>query len=268
MASKSAGQLDLLRQDVLAAVRHWEFWIYLGWNDVARQYRRSFIGPVWITLNTAIFIVAFGLVGSQLFKLPLENYLPYFCVGQILFAFFSSVLNEGCQVYTSSSAFLKQTPFPKTAFVLRLMFRNLVLLGHNFVVILIVLIWANRLGAADWAMFVLACGVTILSGLFAVAIIGALATRFRDIPMIVGSVLQIAFFVTPVMWRPDQLTERAQMLVTWNPLAAYLDILRQPLLGRSAAPASWTMAAAMLCLLGSSFVLIYRVARRRIVYWI
>jgi lipopolysaccharide transport system permease protein len=108
----------------------------------------------------------------------------------------------------------------------------------------------------------------VLTGLFTVAIFGALAVRFRDIPLIVSSIMQIAFFVTPVMWRPDQLTERAQILVVWNPLAAYLDILRQPLLGGSASQNSWLMVAGMLVGLAIAFVLLYRVVRRRIVYWL
>jgi lipopolysaccharide transport system permease protein len=262
------GQLRLLGQDVLGAIGRWEFWVYLGWNDIAKQYRRSFIGPVWITLNTAIFIVAFGMIGAQLFKLPVETYLPFFCAGQILFTFFSSVLNEGCQTYTGASAFLKQTPFPKTAFVFRVVWRNLILLAHNLIVVLLILLWAEGLGKLDVFMFLCGLMLTILSACLAVAILGALAARFRDIPMIVASLMQIAFFVTPVMWQPQQLTERARILVTWNPLAAYLDLLRQPLLGGEPRPESWLMALGMLGLLSIGFALLYSFARRRIVYWL
>jgi lipopolysaccharide transport system permease protein len=268
LSIKPISQLDLLRKDVLGSLSRWEFWVYLGWNDIAKQYRRSFIGPIWITLNTALFIVAFGMVGAQLFKFPVEEYLPYFCAGQILFGFFSALMNEGCAVYSNAAAFLKQTPYPKTAFVFRVVWRNLILLAHNFVVILGVLLWSGHLAGVDWPMFVLAMVITLLSGLFAVAILGALAARFRDIPLIISSIMQIAFFVTPVMWRPDQLTERAQILVVWNPLAAYLDILRQPLLGGTASGNSWLMVAAMLAAMAIGFVLLYRVVRRRIVYWL
>ncbi|MFZ5483256.1 MAG: ABC transporter permease [Pseudomonadota bacterium] len=261
-------QLDLLRKDISDSLKRWEFWFYLGWNDIAKQYRRSFVGPIWITLNSALFIVAFGLVGAQLFKHPLEEYLPYFCTGQIIFVFFSNLLNEGCNVYTGAAAFLKQTPYPKMAFVFRVVWRSLILLAHNFIVILIVLLWSGHIVEVNWPMFLIALIVTVVSGLFAVAIMGALATRFRDIPLIVSSVMQIAFFVTPVMWRPDQLTERAQLLVIWNPLAAYLDILRQPLLGGVASGSSWLMVFGMLTMMSVGFVFLYQVVRRRIVYWL
>ena len=268
MPNNPVSQLELLWRDVLGSLQRWEFWFYLGWNDVAKQYRRSFIGPIWITLNTALFIVAFGLVGAQLFKFPLEDYLPYFCAGQVLFGFLSTLLTDGARVYFGAAAFLKQTPYPKTSFVFRLVWRSLILLGHNFVVILAVLIWAGRLGGINWPMFLLALAATILSALLAVAILGAISARFRDIPMMVSSIMQVAFFVTPVIWRPEQLTERARLLVDWNPLAAYLDVLRQPLLGGTAADSSWLMVAAMLVLMTGAFIVLYRVVRRRIVYWL
>jgi lipopolysaccharide transport system permease protein len=101
-----------------------------------------------------------------------------------------------------------------------------------------------------------------------VALLGAIAARFRDVPMIIASIMQISFFITPVMWRPDQLTERAQWLVHLNPLASYLEILRQPLLGHTASLQAWLTACAMLCVLGIAFVALYRHVRRRIVYWL
>jgi ABC-type polysaccharide/polyol phosphate export permease len=261
-------QMALLIRDIRESFRNWRFWIYLGWNDIAKQYRRSIIGPVWITLNTALFIVAFGLLGSQLFRMPIEEYLPYFCAGQILFSFLSALINEGCQSYISADAFLKQSPYPKFAFVLRVVWRNTLLLAHNMVVVFVVLAWAGYLAKVTWLAFVAALALTLVCATLVVAIFGALATRFRDIPMIVSSIMQISFFVTPVMWRPDQLTERAKWLVRLNPLAGFLEILRAPLLGGQASNQAWATVFGMLVLLLFLFALLYRFARRRIVYWL
>lgn len=247
----------------------WRFWTYLGWSDIVKQYRRSFIGPVWITLNSAFFIVAFGLVGAQLFKLPIEEYLPYFCAGQVIFTFLSSLITDGCLTYISADAFLKQTPYPKIAFVLRVIWRNLIMLAHNMVVVLGVLAWSGHITAVAWPAFLAALVATLAIAVPTVAIVGALSARFRDIPMIVTSIIQISFFITPVMWRPDQLTERAKLwIVTLNPLAALLEILRAPLLGQTASQQAWLMTFGLFVALLISFVLLYLYARRRIVYWL
>ncbi len=72
----------------------------------------------------------------------------------------------------------------------------------------------------------------VLMGVFAAA--GCLAifcTRFRDMPQIVGNLLQLAFFVTPVMWHVEQLGQNAFYVEVFNPFAAFLRIVAEPLLG-------------------------------------
>lgn len=268
-ATSLPNQWTLLARDIVLSLHAWRFWMYLAWNDIAKQYRRSFIGPVWITLNTAIFIVAFSLVGAQLFKLPVQEYLPYFCTGHILFSFLSQLINEGCQAYISADAFLKQTPYPKLAFIFRVVWRNLIMLAHNFVVITFVLVWSGHAFRILWLELLVATIAVLLVSTLITALLGALSARFRDIPMIVTSLMQILFFITPVIWKPDQLTERAQTwIVHFNPLAALLDIMRAPLLGSSASYQSWILVFATLMVLTTCFVALYYFTRRRIVYWL
>lgn len=261
-------QLHLLLADITQSLARWRFWTFLGWNDIAKQYRRSFVGPVWITLNTAAFIVTFGMIGAQLFKIEVETYLPYFCAGHVLFTFMSALVTEGCSTFTGADAFLKQTPYPKMAFVFRVVWRNIIMLGHNFVIIFGVLAWAGLLPGVLWVSFFVGVLITLVTGSLVVAILGALSARFRDIPMAVASIMQISFFVTPVMWKPDQLTERAKVLVHFNPLASHLELMRAPLLGKLQDEAAWLTAGVTLAVLAAVYVVLYLIARKRIVYWL
>ena len=261
-------QWVLLVQDVCRSINLWRLWVHLGWEDIAKQYRRSFLGPVWISLNTAIFVVAFGFIGAQLFKISIDEYLPYFCLGNVLFGFISGFINEGCQTFTASEAFLKQTPYPKFAFSLRVVWRHLILLGHSLPIALGVLIWAGQLSSVKPGWFMIGLIVSIVTASLFASLIGALSARFRDVPMIISSIMQISFFVTPIMWKTSQITERAQVLVNFNPLAAYLDILRAPMLGQTASGSSWVMVGIVLGLLCILFCTLFLAARRRIVYWI
>lgn len=261
-------QLELLLLDVKQSCRAWRFWAHLGWEDIARQYRRSFLGPIWITLNTGLFIIVFGLIGAQLFNAPVTEYLPYLCVGHILFAYLSLVINEGCQTFIQAGPFLKQAPFPKFSFVFRVVWRNLVMLVHNLPVMLLVLAFTTGLSGIRplWLLLGL-CILIAVSGLI-VAILGLVAARFRDVPMITSSVMQIAFFVTPVMWRPEQLTERGRLAVLLNPLAALLEVVRAPMLGLAPSSSALLIASLSTLFLLGLCVLLYVLARRRIVYWI
>lgn len=261
-------QIELLGRDLWSAILAWRFWCFMGWNDVAKQYRRTFLGPVWITLNTAVFIVAFGLIGAQLFKYPADWYLPYFCAGHVLFGYYSALVNEGCLAFISADAFLKQTPYPKMAFVFRTVFRCSILMLHSAVIVVAVLLWSGRLGAVQWGALLCAMALTLIAASLVVAILGALAARFRDVTVAVASLMQVSFFVTPVLWVPDQLTERAQWVVHLNPLALFLDLVRSPLMGASPSAVAWGAAVGVNVLLALVFFGQYVWVRRRIVYWL
>ncbi|MFZ4481132.1 MAG: ABC transporter permease [Rhodoferax sp.] len=261
-------QTKLLIEDVLGSFTSWRLWVSLGWNDIAKQYRRSFIGPVWIALNTAIFIIGFGYIGAQLFKTDLEDYLPYFCAGQVIFTLLSSLLSEGCSTFVAADTFIKQAACSKTLFVSRVVFRNLLMFLHNAVVVFGVLLWFGKFQDIRWGEFLLALPVTFLAGWLVVAIVGVIATRFRDVPMIITSLLQLLFFVTPVMWRPAQLTARAQVIIDYNPFAVFLGLVRAPLLGQSVPWEVWRAALLIIAALGVAFVGIYLKSRKKIVYWL
>ncbi|MGB3071119.1 MAG: ABC transporter permease [Ottowia sp.] len=264
----AASQWALLGRDIRQSLRLWRLWTHLGWGDILKQYRRSFLGPVWLTLNSMIFIVVFSFIGAQLFNQTLGTYLSYFCLGHVYFGFLAATINDGCQTYIASEAFLKQTPYPKMVFVFRVVWRNLLMLAHSVPIVLGVLWWTGLLWKIQLGWWVLGFVLTVAAAILAVALLGALAARFRDVSMIVLSFMQIALFVTPVMWQADQLTGRARLIVHWNPLAAFLELLRAPLLGRPPSSEALTMAVSIILLLAVLYAVAYVRVRRRIVYWL
>ena len=264
----SRNQTLLLLNDLVLSLRRYRFWLYLGWNDVLKQYRRSFLGPVWITLNTGVFVIAFSLVGAQLFDQDLATYATYFCTGFIIFGFLTSIINDGCQCFIAAESYLKQSDTPKMIFPLQIVVRNFIIFGHNAVVILLVSLWAGSLKNINLLGVIFSLTSIFITGVFLAALLGALSARFRDIPLIVSTFLQTLFFLTPIMWRPEQLTERAQWLVTLNPLASFLGALRGAITGEPVAPYQiigvliTTMAVSVLCLV------VFRSARGKLVYWV
>lgn len=240
----------------------------LAWNDIAKQYRRSFLGPIWISINTAIFIIAFGLIGAQLFKTDVASYLPYFAVGHVFFSFFTLVIQESCHTFTQAEGYLKHAASPKLLHVFRGVLRNLMILAHNFLIIIAVLVWAGGITSIKFSHLFAALCLCCIAFFLASGIVATLCTRFRDVPMIVASVMQVLFFLTPVMWRPDQLTERARWLVHMNPFATFLELARAPLLGVAPVPGTYHAALFIIAVLIGVFVPVTAWARSKIVYWI
>jgi lipopolysaccharide transport system permease protein len=92
--------------------------------------------------------------------------------------------------------------------------------------------------------------------------------RFRDLTQVVQNGLTIGFFITPVLWKPDQISLDEHYLLALNPLAALLAVVREPLLGQLPTFYDWTTAAVFSI---GGFVItlpIIGYCQRRIIYWI
>jgi homopolymeric O-antigen transport system permease protein len=273
-AADKAGSLVKLRtqqqaalNDFLEGIRRWELWGTMGWYDVRQHYRRSVLGPFWLTLSMAIMVGALGFLYGGLFGHSMRDYLPYLALGLIFWGFMASFMTEGCTVFTAAAPFIHQINAPLSIYVFRLLWKNLIILAHNtlvFVVIAAVFgVWPGAAGLLVVPSLIVIC----LAGLSASVLLGVFTSRFRDIPPIVTSLVQILFFVSPILWKPEQVAGQA-LFVEGNPFFHLLNIVRQPLLGEVPALSSWAFSFALtfagLVLAAVCFVRF----RARIAYWV
>src|SRR5262249_29901253 len=91
-APTSMGRLRLARAraDLLGGLWRWELWGTLGWHDIRQRYRRSTLGPFWLTISTAVMVATLGFVYAGLFGNSLADYLPHLAVGLIVWGFIST----------------------------------------------------------------------------------------------------------------------------------------------------------------------------------
>jgi ABC-type polysaccharide/polyol phosphate export permease len=94
------------------------------------------------------------------------------------------------------------------------------------------------------------------------------ATRFRDIYQSIGFGVQIMFWLTPVFWPPVQAQGKRAALVAYNPFAHLLELVRQPLLGRTPLLIHWEWGIGLMFVLGATAVAMLTVYRKRIVFWL
>lgn len=223
--------LALVWRDLLRGFGDWRTWLLLGWNDIRQRYQRSRVGQFWITVSMLVNIAALGVVYSYLFRMSIREYLPSLAIGIIVWALISAMVTDACTVFTSAESYLRQVPMAKSIFVHRMLVRNLITFAHN-IVIAPLLYLAFGIGPG-WRVFLVPIGVALVTvnGFWLGLLVGSLCARFRDLPQIVNSFMQIAFFVTPVMWKPHQLPPNLSWVVDLNPFAALLTVIREPLLG-------------------------------------
>ena len=263
--SQTSAMLALF--DLWVGITRWRLWILLGWQDIRQRYRRSLLGPFWLTLSMAIMVGALSLLYGALFSLSLNDYLPFLCLGFIVWGLISGIVTDGCVVFIGSEAFIKQISLPLSVYVYRLIWRNLIIFGHNMVVFIVVAcifsIWPSWSGLLLLPGLILNCA----TGIWVCLLLGLISARFRDVPQLVASFIQVAFFLTPIIWKPELLGDRFG-IVDFNPFYHFVEIIRQPMLGNMPDNTSWLVTICITVLGWILTFLIFSRFRGRIAYWI
>ena len=253
--------------DVRDGLSLWRLASTLGWLDIRLRYRGSMLGPLWLTISTGVMVGMLGFLYSKLFNMDLQEYLPFLALSQVLWGFMATVVAESCGTFTDMVGLIRSVRMPMFVFSLRVLVRNLLVLAHNVVIIVVVFavfrVWPG------WHAVLIVPGLVlwVCDALALTLLLGGLCARFRDITPIVNSLMQIAFFMTPVIWKPSQLGGY-QVYLPWNPLYDLLEIVRGPLLGDPVSMLTWSGAivfSGLLC--GCSWMFFIR-ARGRVAFWV
>jgi lipopolysaccharide transport system permease protein len=216
-----------------------------------------------------VMIGSIGVVFGQIFKSPMSEFLPFLAAGMIFWNFIFTVLNDGCTGFIVAEGIIKQVPIPLFVHILRMIWRNLLILAHNIVIFPLVLVFFGK--PLSWMAFISIPGffLVVVNVTWLALILGVVCARFRDLPQIVGSILLILFYLTPIMWMPSLLPERAgHLLLDLNPVFHLIEIVRSPLLGQMPTTMSWEVSLT-LALTGWIMALaVYGRFKRRIAYWL
>jgi ABC-2 type transport system permease protein len=280
-------------EDITEGIKQRELWGHLGWQDIKQRYRRSVIGPLWITLSMAITAIGLGLLYSQLFGAKIPTFLPYITVGFIVWNFMLGCLTEGTDTFIRNEGLIKHLPAPLTVYALRTVWRLTIMFAHNLLVyVVVVAIYWGALSepyeitpggdvqpGISWtivlaipAFFVLA-----VNGGWVAILFGIISTRYRDIPPVITSLVQLLFFMTPIVWTTDILTAKLPeggggqwrtLIAELNPLYHFIQLLRAPLIGNTQSWHHWVIVAGFTVIGWGLAFLAMRNYRARVSYWV
>jgi ABC-type polysaccharide/polyol phosphate export permease len=258
----------LIRNDLLALITHWRIWYLLGTQDITLRYRRSSLGPFWITLSMAVTIYSMGFLYSHLFKTDWARYFPFLASGIIGWSFLSTLLLEATQAFIESAGYIQNQASYLSLCLMRVIYRNVIVFCHNLVVFIpIIPLCHLPVGIALLGLIpgLLCLGLNTLFWGGALAVIG---TRYRDFQPIVNSLIQVAFFLTPIMWMPSILPERLHWIIDYNPFNHLLQLIRLPLFNEVPSPLTYLVALGITLLGGCLYAWCVTRYKSHIVFWL
>jgi len=195
------------------------------------RYRRSVLGIGWIFLNLIIMLSSVGIIYSHLLGQDLKKFLPFLTIGLVIWGYITSSILEGGSAFLASEGYIKQIGLPLYIYIFRFFVSitvNMLISLPAYFIIAFIYSVQIRWGAL-WAL------VGILSlfliSFLMIAIFSHLNVRFRDLPHIASSGLQVLFFATPIIWPPETLRlGKLHWVIDFNPIYHLLEIIRRPLL--------------------------------------
>lgn len=253
--------------DFISGLTAVHVWGTLGLHDIRQRYRRSILGPLWFTISTLVYVGAMGVIYSTILDQKIEDYNAYLGIGMITWQLISAVMLEGCNSFISAAGLIKQMKMPLTVHVCRLVWRNFIIFFHNLPIFVLLIALQGHKPGAKIFLVVPAMGILFLIGVALSVILGILCARYRDVSPIMSNIVQVAFFITPIMFEP-KLLKGYMWLAEFNPFYHLIEIIRGPIIGHDIHWTSWISSIILMFLtLYASFIFLKKY-RDRVAYWL
>jgi ABC-type polysaccharide/polyol phosphate export permease len=262
------GVIETAIYDLARALKAWRIWVLLGTKDISQRYRRSTLGQFWITASIGIMVAGLGIVYSALFNQPIAEYVPYVTAGFVTWFLINGIITDGCKAFVEAGDYPKELTLPLSAYILRTLFRSLLEFAHNLIIVPFV--WLIFFAPISWHCLLLVPGILLitLNGYWVILLLGTISARFRDLPLIVSTAMQVIFFVTPVLFHLEQTPDHLHRLLNFSPFTALLAVAREPLLGRVPSALDYALVVGMILLGWCITIPFFGKYRGRIAYWL
>jgi len=242
--------------------------LWRAWMDTKARYKRSILGPYWLSIGTFTFVIGYSILAGLLFRRPLAEFLGYIASGVIGWQLISACITEGTRVFISNAHELKSVRLNMLSLPVRQVLKGLIGLAHSLPIVLIVVFFTDAINLYTLmvipGLIIVACTLVPLCAGLAV-----LAARYRDIEQLMMMLIQFLFYMTPILWKVEMLGQGyGKWLAYGNPLFYLLTVIRQPLLGQAVPLDIW--AGALVFMVASIIIgfSIFARFRQRIPFWV
>lgn len=217
--------------DMLQSAKLKHIWTTLAISEIKSSYKKTKLGPLWITLSTTILLFSMGPLYSTIFKSDFKTYFVYLGCGFIFWAFIKDTILESANEYINSQGYILSQPYPLSIYIFKCILKNIITFFHNFIVIIfIVIFYSDNLTFLNLLIFGFGFFINILILFFIGLSVSVVCLRFRDILNIIQNIFTVLFFLTPILWMPS-LLENKTYFIYGNIFFSMIDIMRSPLIG-------------------------------------
>jgi lipopolysaccharide transport system permease protein len=257
-----SGALEEMRRGLLAYRIYWA----LANSEIRARYRRSFFGPLWMTLASAVTVLGLGFLWARLWNAPIADYFPYLAAGLITWNYIAAVLIECPNVFVTQQNLLKSSTMSLFVYPMRAAIKQFILAIHQIPVLVAVFLIFGRDLYATAPLCLVGFALIFLNSIWVFSLVGMVGARMRDISFMIEAAVPLAFFMTPVLWRAEDFGV-GHPVIAFNPFAHAIALVRDPVLGAVPDPASYGVMIGLAVVGWGLAIWAFRY-RHRIAFWV
>jgi ABC-2 type transport system permease protein len=202
---------------------------YLVLRDLRVRYRRSTLGLIWTMLQPLMMMMVMYIVFSHVFRFDVYRYPVYVLAGILFWNFFQQSVVASMNSLRANAGILQKLPVPKAVFPVATVLSGVVNLCLALVPLLVILLATGQ--PLQPALLFLPVSI-ILAAMFTLGaglLLSPLAVFFSDVVELVGVVLMLLMYLTPIFYPVSIVPERFRWLVRYNPVRSVLEVFRDPI---------------------------------------
>lgn len=192
-------------------------------KEIGGKYKKSFLGILWSFLNPLLQIAVYALVFQVILRSNIEDYAVYLCCGLIPWQYFSGVVLKGAATLIENANIIKKVYFPREILPISIVSSE----GVNFLISTIIIIgfviFSGRLITLNILWYFLIVAIQFIVSIGIAFLVSSVTVYFRDLQHILGIIIQLLFYATPIVYAIDQVPESFQWIMKINPMAYLID---------------------------------------------
>ena len=215
--------------DIRRAMRLHRVWVALAHEDIGDQHRRTTLGPLWLLVNYVAFVGTFVFVFQPAGK-DATGYAAYVSIGLLVWFYLMEVMSLSVSLFQREESFIEGTTLPLFVYVMRLALQSVIRAGYAIAGCIAILVLSGTPITSLWLWSLAGLLLILLATPALITVFAFLGAFFPDSQFIVGNLLRVGMFFTPVFWVYNGQGGIQKYAYHWNPFSYFLEIVRLPIM--------------------------------------
>lgn len=257
-------------REIAEAIKNHDLWVNIAISKLRVRFIRTALGPVWEILGTMIFLIFITIIWSRLWGRSFFEYFGFLYTGYAIWKIISTTITESTflfsELYANALRNMKCNPL---SFCLGNSLKNIFILFLNLPIVLLITIYNGTLSINGILLISYYLVIFFITAVCVSFIIGVLCLKFRDLQYSVVVIMQLLFFMTPVIWDPQQIAEKGRFfLIDINIFYHYVEFFRSALLyGKVEMLSVYVVSISSLLLIFITYY-IYHKIKQKLIFWV